>query len=59
MDAETFFNLLSSSLDQEGVSSFFKEESPGTLETMEEARDPDSKPSGATESSLLFFQPKS
>ena len=37
---------------------FFKEESPGTLETMEEERDPDSKPSGATESSLLFFSTK-
>lgn len=36
-----------------------KKESPGTPETMEKERDPDSKPSGATESSSLFFQPRS
>lgn len=61
MDAETSFHLLSSSLDQEGLSLelLVKKESPGTPETMEKARDPDSKPSGATESSSLFFQPKS
>ena len=35
-----------------------KKESPGTPETMEKERDTDSKPSGATESSSLFFSTK-